>query len=76
MDTLTQTLDQFSSQVNADSEQEFNSSMQTRSILFIVGIIIVIIALVLTFIMAVILIRAVVEPVKQLQEAMDSMKHG
>ena len=76
VDTLTQTLDQFSSQVNADSEQEFNSSMQTRSILFIVGIIIVIIALVLTFIMAVILIRAVVEPVKQLQEAMDSMKHG
>ena len=76
VDTLTQTLDQFSSQVNADSEQEFNSSMQTRSTLFIVGIIIVIAALILTIIMATILIRSVVEPVKQLQEAMEKMRRG
>ena len=76
VDTLAQTLDQFSSQVTTYSDADFNSSMQTRSVLFIVGIIIVIVALILTVIMATILIRSVVEPVKQLQEAMEKMRHG
>ena len=61
-------LDQFSDQVTDLVGNDYNSSMKTRTILFIVGIIIVIVAL--------ILIRSVVEPVKQLQEAMEKMRRG
>ena len=63
-------LDQFSDQVTDLVGNDYNSSMKTRTILFIVGIIIV------TVIMATILIRSVVEPVKQLQEAMEKMRRG
>ncbi len=69
-------LDQFSDQVTDLVDNSYNSSMETRNILFIVGIIIVIVALILTIIMATILIRSVVEPVKQLQEAMEKMIRG
>lgn len=69
-------LDQFSDQVTDLVGNNYNSSMQTRNVLFIVGIIIVIVALILTVIMATILIRSVVEPVKQLQEAMEKMRRG
>ena len=69
-------LDQFSDQVTDLVDNSYNSSMETRNILFIVGIIIVIVALILTIIMATILIRSVVEPVKQLQEAMEKMRRG
>ena len=69
-------LDQFSDQVTDLVDNNYNSSMKTRNILFIVGIIIVIVALILTVIMAEILIRSVVEPVKQLQEAMEKMRRG
>ena len=69
-------LDQFSDQVTDLVGNDYNSSMQTRTILFIVGIIIVIVALILTVIMATILIRSVVEPGKQLQEAMEKMRRG
>ena len=69
-------LDQFSDQVTDLVDNSYNSSMETRNILFIVGIIIVIVALILTVIMATILIRSVVEPVKQLQEAMEKMRRG
>ena len=69
-------LDQFSDQVTDLVDNSYNSSMETRNILFIVGIIIVIVALILTVIMATILIRSVVEPVKQLQEAMKKMRQG
>ena len=69
-------LDQFSDQVTDLVDNSYNSSMKTRTILFIVGIIIVIVALILTVIMATILIRSVVEPVKQLQEAMEKMRRG
>jgi methyl-accepting chemotaxis protein len=69
-------LDQFSDQVTDLVGNDYNSSMKTRTILFIVGIIIVIVALILTVIMATILIRSVVEPVKQLQEAMEKMRRG
>ena len=69
-------LDQFSDQVTDLVGNDYNSSMQTRNVLFIVGIIIVIVALILTIIMATILIRSVVEPVKQLQEAMEKMRRG
>ena len=69
-------LDQFSDQVTDLVGNDYNSSMQTRNVLFIVGIIIVIVALILTVIMATILIRSVVEPVKQLQEAMKKMRQG
>ena len=65
-------LDQFSDQVTDIVDNSYNSSM----VLFIVGIIIVIVALILTIIMATILIRSVVEPVKQLQEAMKKMRQG
>ena len=69
-------LDQFSDQVTDLVGNNYNSSMQTRNVLFIVGIIIVIVALICTVIMATILIRSVVEPVKQLQEAMEKMRQG
>ena len=69
-------LDQFSDQVTDLVDNNYSSSMKTRTILFIVGIIIVIVALILTVIMAEILIRSVVEPVKQLQEAMEKMRRG
>ena len=69
-------LDQFSDQVTDLVGNDYNSSMQTRNVLFIVGIIIVIVALICTVIMATILIRSVVEPVKQLQEAMEKMRRG
>ena len=69
-------LDQFSDQVTDLVDNNYSSSMKTRTILFIVGIIIVIVALILTVIMATILIRSVVEPVKQLQEAMKKMRQG
>ena len=69
-------LDQFSDQVTDLVDNNYSSSMKTRNILFIVGIIIVIVALILTVIMATILIRSVVEPVKQLQEAMEKMRRG
>ena len=69
-------LDQFSDQVTDLVGNDYNSSMQTRNVLFIVGIIIVIVALICTVIMATILIRSVVEPVKQLQEAMEKMRQG
>ena len=69
-------LDQFSDQVTDLVDNNYSSSMKTRNILFIVGIIIVIVALILTIIMATILIRSVVEPVKQLQEAMEKMRRG
>ena len=69
-------LDQFSDQVTDLVDNNYSSSMKTRTILFIVGIIIVIVALILTVIMATILIRSVVEPVKQLQEAMEKMRRG
>ena len=69
-------LDQFSDQVTDLVDNSYNSSMETRNTLFIVGIIIVIVALILTVIMATILIRSVVEPVKQLQEAMEKMRRG
>ena len=69
-------LDQFSDQVTDLVGNDYNSSMQTRNVLFIVGIIIVIVALILTVIMATVLIRSVVEPVKQLQEAMEKMRRG
>ena len=73
---LEEILDQFSDQVTDLVGNDYNSSMKTRTILFIVGIIIVIVALILTVIMATILIRSVVEPVKQLQEAMEKMRRG
>lgn len=69
-------LDQFSDQVTDLVDNNYSSSMKTRTILFIVGIIIVIVALILTVIMATILIRSVVEPVKHLQEAMEKMRRG
>ena len=69
-------LDQFSDQVTDLVDNNYSSSMKTRNVLFIVGIIIVIVALILTVIMATILIRSVVEPVKQLQEAMEKMRRG
>ena len=69
-------LDEFTDQVTDLVGNDYNSSMQTRNVLFIVGIIIVIVALILTVIMATILIRSVVEPVKQLQEAMEKMRRG
>lgn len=69
-------LDQFSDQVTDLVDNSYNSSMETRNILFIVGIIIVIVALILIIIMATILIRSVVEPVKHLQEAMEKMRRG
>lgn len=69
-------LDEFTDQVTDHVGNDYNSSMQTRKVLFIVGIIIVIVALILTVIMATILIRSVVEPVKQLQEAMKKMRQG
>ena len=69
-------LDQFSDQVTDLVDNNYSSSMKTRTILFIVGIIIVIVALILTVIMATVLIRSVVEPVKQLQEAMEKMRRG
>lgn len=69
-------LDQFSDQVTDLVDNSYKSSMETRNILFIVGIIIAIVALILTVIMAEILIRSVVEPVKQLQEAMEKMIRG
>lgn len=69
-------LDQFSDQVTDLVDNSYKSSMETRNILFIVGIIIAIVALILTVIMAEILIRSVVEPVKQLQEAMEKMRRG
>ena len=69
-------LDQFSDQVTDIVDNSYNSFIETRNILFIVGIIIVIVALILTVIMATILIRSVVEPVKQLQEAMEKMRRG
>lgn len=69
-------LDQFSDQVTDLVDNNYSSSMKTRTILFIVGIIIVIVALILTIIMATILIRSVVEPVKHLQEAMEKMRRG
>ena len=69
-------LDEFTDQVTDLVGNDYNSSMQTRNVLFIVGIIIVIVALILTVIMATILIRSVVEPVKQLQEAMKKMRQG
>ena len=69
-------LDQFSDQLTDLVDNNYSSSMKTRTILFIVGIIIVIVALILTVIMATILIRSVVEPVKQLQEAMEKMRRG
>lgn len=73
---LEGTLDEFTDQVTALVGNDYNSSMQTRNVLFIVGIIIVIVALICTVIMATILIRSVVEPVKQLQEAMEKMRRG
>ena len=45
---LEEILDQFSDQVTDLVGNDYNSSMQTRTILFIVGIIIVIVALILT----------------------------
>ena len=69
-------LDQFSDQLTDLVDNNYSSSMKTRTILFIVGIIIVIVALILTVIMATILIRSVVEPVKHLQEAMEKMRRG
>lgn len=69
-------LDQFSDQVTDLVDNNYSSFMKTRTILFIVGIIIVIVALILTVIMATILIRSVVEPVKHLQEAMEKMRRG
>ena len=69
-------LDQFSDQVTDIVDNSYNSFIETRNILFIVGIIIVIVALICTVIMATILIRSVVEPVKQLQEAMEKMRRG
>ena len=69
-------LDQFSDQVTDIVDNSYNSFIETRNILFIVGIIIVIVALILTVIMAEILIRSVVEPVKHLQEAMEKMRRG
>ena len=76
MSKLEGILDQFSDQVTDLVGNDYNSSMQTRNVLFIVGIIIVIVALICTVIMATILIRSVVEPVKQLQEAMEKMRRG
>lgn len=73
---LTDTLTQFREQLDNEAGQDFQLSMRVRSMLYIVAIIIVALAFIITFGMAMTLIRAVVTPVDQLQRALDRMREG
>ncbi len=69
-------LQQFSGQMLAEIEEDYTSSMNSRTLLYIVAIVIIIVALIITLIMAKYLINAVVVPVKQIQKAMEEMERG
>lgn len=76
IEEATENLQTFADQVEEASNKEYNTSMVTRNILYVVAVVIIIAALVITCIMALALIRAVVNPVKQLQKAMNDMERG
>lgn len=69
-------LQAFADQILAESKDEYNGSMTTKVILYIVAVVIIILALIVTFIMALNLLRGIVVPVKQLKKAMSDMERG
>ena len=69
-------LQQFSDQVLKEIQEDYTSAMNTRTLLYIVAIVIIIAALIITLIMAKYLINAVVIPVRQIQKAMEEMERG
>ena len=69
-------LQQFAVQVSAESEDEFNMSMTTRNVLFAISAVIIVVALIVTCIIAKALIRTIVNPVQQLEKAMSEMERG
>lgn len=71
-----QTLSQFSQSVVASGLQDYTNSMRLQHILMITAGVISAIALCITVFMSLTLIRAVVRPVKEMQEAMEYMAKG
>lgn len=73
---LAQTLAQFGDQVDNFIKTDYDESMKIRDGMFILSIIIAIAAIGISMAMATVLMRSVVTPVEQLQEAMHRMEQG
>lgn len=76
VDEAIDVLRQFGNQMSAESEQAYKDAMTTKNILYIASVVFIVVGLVITFIIAAMLIRAVVDPVKQLEKAMSDMERG
>lgn len=76
LDKLASTLEEFRSQVEADAQNAFDSAMKVKSGLTVLAAVIVLGSLAVSFIMATVLIRAVVGPVSEIKEAMEAMEQG
>lgn len=72
----TEELQSFGAQLSEESTRDYETSMTARNVLYIVAVAIILAALAITCVMALMLIRAVVNPVKQLQKAMNDMESG
>lgn len=76
IDEAAQTLHQFSEDVVSFGQQKYADSMKMQAILMAAGIIVSVIALLAAILMSLSLMRAVVVPVKEMQEAMENMEKG
>ena len=71
-----ETLRAFSADVVTAGNEDFTASMRLQNILLILAVIVSVIALCIAVIMSLMLMRAVVRPVKEMQEAMEDMERG
>lgn len=69
-------LQAFASQILTESNDAYNRSMSTKTALYIAAVAIILFALCITVVMAARLLRAIVDPIKQLEKAMSDMERG
>ena len=69
-------LQAFASQILTESNNAYNRSMSTKTALYIAAVAIILFALCITGVMAAKLLRAIVDPIRQLEKAMSDMERG
>lgn len=76
IETATAKFQEFANQVAGEIEDDYGSSMNTRTMLYVAAVLIIGLSLVITLFVIKYLIHAVTDPVKQLEKAMSEMERG
>ena len=76
VDETTETLDAFEIQLNQEAEAQYENSMFMQKLIIVVSAAISVLALFITVLMAMMLYRSVVPPVREMQDVMKKVENG